>query len=277
MLGRGPLALVTASTAASAMRLGGEWAGWRAAFRASSGSLITSDIERYCSDTMVEWGQVPAAFEECTTESQSDDRIARRTVRLLPEDGCNIEDLAAVISRADITPVARGSTLAVDTVADGLWRCETIFDGLGGARPRDRVNALPGLAERTRVSVVYDAAAGKLAQSVVIWQERQWAADAGALSVREGGSRCGIDGAWLSSAIGLSCFAEANSAAASDASPAPPDGFALALPGGVEVRGDSGMLEVSLDAPGTSRVCLRRAAFDESKGACTTELRDVAS
>ena len=51
-----------------------------------------------------------AGFEELTTESAPDSstggRYQRRTVRLLPEDGCNIEDLAAVITRAELPAAA---------------------------------------------------------------------------------------------------------------------------------------------------------------------------
>ena len=257
--------------------LGGEWAGWRCAFNAA-GVLVSNDIERFCSDTMIEYGQVPKGFEICSTEHIVDGgKLSRRTVQFLPEDGCASEDLAAIVTRQISVRSAqsciRASTYAIDEVDEaGLWRCETIFAGLGGARPRARANALPGLAERTRVALTFDASAGTLAREVLVWQERLWAADAGVLQVREGGSRVGIDAAWLSSAVGIGCFGETTDAVAPlPAASSETSGFALALPGGVEVRGAAGVLDVALGGDG-GRICLRRGAFDAGTGACMADL-----
>jgi len=47
------------------------------------------------------------------------------------------------------------------------------------------------------------------------WQERRWAEEAGALVVKEGvGGRCGLDGAWVWSAVGMDCFGESKAALA---------------------------------------------------------------
>ena len=83
--------LLSLGIARPALRLGGEWAGWRCAFNAKTGDIITSDVEKYCSDTMIEWGQIPGGFEECTTETWQGNALERRSVQLLPEDGCNID------------------------------------------------------------------------------------------------------------------------------------------------------------------------------------------
>jgi len=83
----------------------------------------------------------------------------------------------------------------------------------------------------------------------------------------------GLDASWVFAAVGLSCFGggdgdgakdetaatERAAAAAERAAAAEQPPLLLALPGGVEVRGEAGRLEVSLfDAEGKA-VRLRRA------------------
>lgn len=277
--------LLTLSIARPALRIGGEWAGWCCAFNAKTGALITSDVEKYCSDTMIEWGQIPGGFEECTTETWEGDSLTRRTVRLLPEDGCNTENLAAIVKCATL-PAAHSGTMTLkpgaaqlDTdvlnsrawaldAADGeggMWRCEAIFDGLGGPRPKELSGAVECPSERTRVRCSFNPTTGELTDNepVLIWQERCWSArPSDDFSVREGvGSRSGIDAAWLSSVIGIGCFGEQKASVASppddarddgrDASPAP---LLASFGGGVELRGGRGLLEVCLrTAPGGSQ------------------------
>ena len=269
----------TAAMSSRQLRLGGEWAGWCCAFSATTG-VVSRVPERFCSDSMIEWEQVPTGFEECNSETWAEGSpLLRRTVRLLPEDGCNTEDLSGLISRTELTAAAdepsRGAA-SLDGAAEAgssLFRCETVFDGLGGERPRERRNAKPYLAERTRVSLLFDSAAGALAADtpVLIWQERQWSADA-ELQVREDRSRTGIDAAWLSSVIGFSCFGDGKAAKVPPAMPeTPSSGFALSLAGGVEVRGGAGALEVALSGDaGTVR--LRRSDFDVDAGVCRSEV-----
>ena len=69
---------------------------------------------------------------------------------------------------------ARAWALDAVDASTGLWRCETIFDGVGGDRPRTRDGALECPKERTRVQCVLDANTGQLAPSepVLVWQER---------------------------------------------------------------------------------------------------------
>lgn len=191
-----------ASLPRPALRLGGEWAGWRCAFHPRTGALITKEVERYSSEEMIEWGQVPGGFEECTTETWQEDSsihvLSRRSVMLLPEDGCNTENLAAVVKRLTLPTAVSGptslthqATLDVDVLnarawalddagpvageADGtLWRCESVFDGLGGERPRVRSGARECPVERTRVACAFDPATGALAdkEPVLVWQAR---------------------------------------------------------------------------------------------------------
>ena len=268
-----------------ALRLGGEWAGWKCAFNPRSGAVITDAVKRYCSDEMIEWDQVPFGFEVCTTETWDgnppDSVLNRRLVQLLPEDGCNTENLSAIVARATLAKpisgtneLAPGQGLEVDVlntrawaldaaISESLWRCEAIFDGIGGIRPRMRRNAVECPAERTRVEITFDPATGELAtkEPVVICQERCWMARPSAdFQVREGGGRSGLDAAWVSSVVGLGCFAEQ-----------PPiedrDGI-LCLPGGIEVHAQPGLLEVVLDqsVDGTEKkVLLRRSWVGSSR------------
>ena len=178
-----------------------EWAGWRCAFDAASGSLQPVP-ERYCSEDMIEWEMVPAGFEELLTEDWADGRIHRRVVRLLPEDGCMVDNLNAEIER-EILPLARSGSLelcadtagslspaawALDEIfpSSGLWRCETIFSGLGGVPPRARRSDIESIAERTRVALTFDATQGTVLGQVLVWRERSWSQPP-LLEVREGG------------------------------------------------------------------------------------------
>jgi hypothetical protein len=272
------LSLAAAMVARPAARFGGEWAGWCCTYGSETGTLRRVN-EQYLSDTAVEYGQVPAGFEECTTESWEDGALVRRSVRLLPETGCAVDNLAAEVSRATLPAAARlavgARACAVDALAEpGAWRCETVFGGLGGPRPRDRRGAIESSAERTRVAFTFDPQRGALAAvPVVVWQERRWS-EAPSLQVKEDrGSRSGLDASWVFAAVGLSCFGggdgdgakdetaatERAAAAAERAAAAEQPPLLLALPGGVEVRGEAGRLEVSLfDAEGKA-VRLRRA------------------
>lgn len=272
------LSLAAAMVARPAARFGGEWAGWCCTYGSETGTLRRVN-EQYLSDTAVEYGQVPAGFEECTTESWEDGALVRRSVRLLPETGCAVDNLAAEVSRATLPAAARlavgARACAVDALAEpGAWRCETVFGGLGGPRPRDRRGAIESSAERTRVAFTFDPQRGALAAvPVVVWQERRWS-EAPSLQVKEDrGSRSSLSASWVDAAVGLSCFGggdgdgakdetaatERAAAAAERAAAAEQPPLLLALPGGVEVRGEAGRLEVSLfDAEGKA-VRLRRA------------------
>jgi len=271
------LSLAAASMVARPARLGGEWAGWCCTF-GKTGTLRRVD-EKYLSATALEWGQLPAGFEECTTESWEDESLVRRTVRLMPETGCAVDNLAAEVSRATLPTAAHlavnARACAVDAVAESdVWRCETVFCGLGDPRPRERRGAIECSAERTRVALTFDPQHGALAAGpVVVWQERRWS-ETPSLQVKEDrGSRSGLDASWVFSAVGLSCFgggdedsgkdeaaaAERAAAVAGRAAAAGQPPLLLALPGGVEVRGEAGRLEVALfDAEGNA-VRLRRA------------------
>ena len=268
------LSLAAASMVARPARLGGEWAGWCCTYGSETGMLRRVD-EKYLSATELEWGQVPAGFEECTTETwEEGDALVRRSVRLLPETGCAVDNLAAEVSRVTLptlseAPDSRAS--AIDAIAEpGVWRCESVFCGLGGPRPRDWRGAIECPAERTRVALTFDTQRGALAGSVDIWQERRWS-ETPSLQVREDrGSRSGLDASWVFSAVGLWCFGEDEAAAAERAAAAAGQAVTvgqlpllLALPGGVEFRGEAGRLEVALcDAEGKAAVCLRRAWAD---------------
>ena len=124
---------------------GGEWAGWQCDFDLA-GRLKTAEVEQYCSEEMIEWGQAPVGFELLTTEHVTEDSLQRRFLRLLPEDGCAAENLSADVS-ASILPLdrLRGSvylsTLAFDDPPEAarldrsLWYLRTVF-GSASAQKR---------------------------------------------------------------------------------------------------------------------------------------------
>ena len=271
------LSLAAAMVSRPAARFGGEWAGWCCTYGSKTGTLRRV-AEQYLSDTAVEYGQVPAGFEECTTESWEGDALVRRSVRLLPETGCAVDNLAAEISRATLPAAAHlaveARACAVDALAEpGVWRCETVFGSLGHPRPRDRRGAIESSAERTRVALTFDPQRGALvAVPVVVWQGRRWS-ETPSLQVKEDrGSRSGLDASWVFAAVGLSCFGggdgdsskdeaaatERAAAAAERAAAAEQPPLLLALPGGVEVRGEAGRLEVTLFDSEGKAVRLRR-------------------
>ena len=173
----------------------------------------------------------------------------------------------------------------VDDSDASLWRIETIFDGFGGPRPRDRRNSLPSTAERTRVLLTFDPSAGRLAadEPIFVSQERQWASAASSdLKVREpnadgrydaadgsGLQRSGIQSVFVSGAIGIDCFGESKAARAPETAPEVMDaGVKLALAGGIRLSAAPGYLEVTCASDGGS-VSLVRSDFDGAAGTCS--------
>ena len=73
------LILFPAGTARSALRIGGEWAGWCCAFSPTSAAVQKID-EKFVPDSLLAYDQIPRGFEELITEDGS----CRRTVRLMP-------------------------------------------------------------------------------------------------------------------------------------------------------------------------------------------------
>lgn len=229
--------------------VGGEWAGWRVSY--SPAGKLQRVHERFLDATAIEYGQIPAGFEELTSEQFNDDgaSLSRRVVQIPPQDGCACEDLVATVEHhelplASLLQAPGVWSLAEEFEADGsIWRVRCAFDGLGGPRPRSMRGALPATATRTRVELCFDAAAGCLVaeQPLTVWQERQWDEDL-SLEVRSAsGGRSGLDAAWVSAAIGMSCWAEAKSAVGIVAA----EESKLSLPGGITIVSSPGCLEVS--------------------------------
>jgi len=297
-----------------ALRLGGEWAGHRVSFSTEGGLQPVPD--QYVPDNLLEWGQAPTGFEVLTTESWSGSpaSLGRRNVMLLPEDGCNVENLGAIVSKTVLPAPCSGSVTlrpgnsmmepetlnvrawALDAVDEGgnVWRLETVFDGLGGKRPRERRGALDCPAERTRVQCAFDLESGTLVGSVHVWQERCWlSSPSEELQVRDSG-RSGLDAAWVSSAVGLGCFGDQSPSPAAGSGVAAASGVAasgddsatqgddganvLALAGGIELRVAPGLLDVTLKSGDGSRnswsaVAMRRSwAGDEAGRSLFTEV-----
>ena len=179
--------------------LGGEWGGWCCTFDAQTGS-VKPIPDKHCSETQIEWGQVPVGFEELQTEAFSPipymdgseqtaadvpsgdgpEPLRRRCVQVHPSFGCGGDSLPGDAKRC-LLPTPRSNTLewlattatasaavgahawALDEHVQGsTWRLESVLRGAGGQLPTSTANAFPSLGERTRVSVLFDVATGEL-------------------------------------------------------------------------------------------------------------------
>lgn len=263
------------NVARPALRLGGEWAGKRKAF-----PVVVVDNEEQSHHVE----EVEELISEVWTRPEGADAclMARRTIRLRESVAPEITNTVLPGACSDSIILQPGNSMfepetlnarawALDAVAgeDGTWTCETIFDGLGGARPAERADALECPAERTRVSCHFDVATGDLKASapVLVWQERCWSASP-ADDLEE---RITADQGWVDSVVG---YEELGGRASSSSSPLPSpttsssstssstaeedeDEFAgapaLLVGGGIELRGKPGLLEVTLRSGRNSR------------------------
>jgi hypothetical protein len=135
--------------------------------------------------------------------------------------------------------------------------------------------------------LVFDAAGGVLVPDlpVQIWQERQWSLEPSAeLTFRErkadgsydrldgsGLKRSGIEGGWVSSAVGYACFGDSKDARKPPLAPPTAGLFSISLAGGIEVRGAPGLLEVACTSAEGRELKLRRTDFDADRGVCLAE------
>ena len=294
------------AVARPALRLGGEWAGWRCVFDPFSGALTNH-------------------VEGVTTERWAGNALQRRSLRLLPEatagdgDGARIRCLAAPeedwstlpaanSGTSTLAPGARAAALAAgglmwtvqvdmlnanawaldeagaDPNAAGVpsWRCESVFDGLGGEQPRGpRRDRAERPKERTRVVCSFNPSTGEVARGepVEVWQERCWSVQPlGEMPElrRDSGGRAGLDAAWVSSVVGTACFGSQKRIPYASGVEAALSRTRLSLPGGVEVRGRPGLLEVCVTAaPGRvnwRKLILRRSWIG---GSCYASVETV--
>lgn len=261
------------NNAAAVSLVGGEWAGWHNTHDGDSGALRKVP-ERYCSDALIEWDQVPAGFQVLVTEVSRGGGLDRTSARVLPEDGCLL-DAGCLLELERSTglpePQPAGSApsgeshcwacdaAATDEVGSRLWSLETIFEGVGGvARPRARrdADARGLLAERTRVCIIFDVATGSVRGDALVAAERRWSARPSAehkarLKPRGPSRRSAVDAQWLWSAVGVENFGELP-VRREPVSRAPPQlgsaapAVSLQLAGGVTVRGWPGRLDVEM-------------------------------
>ena len=268
------------AVARPALRLGGEWAGWRSGFDPYSGAL------RQSSEVL-----------GVTTERWDGSTMKRRCFQLgPPEDGGRVRCLVpesqsgwsplpvAVSGPTSLMAGARSGlfgTVQVDmlnaeawaldeAVSEARWNCEAVFDGLGGERPRQNARAADCPQKRTRVVCSFDPSTGQLArgQPVLVSQERCWSVQPSetlALLPEGPSGRSGLDAAWVDSVAGLACFSGQKPLPYASAM------FSttrLSLPGGIEILGKPGLLEVCLTAaPGQStpsKTILRRSWIGRS-------------
>ena len=172
---------------------GGEWAGWECAFTLRGESVPVAD--HYLPEALVEWGQAPRGFEVLCTEEVGADAWTRAALRMLPEEGCNSENLAAE------RPPPRAWDLAADAVA--------LPPGLAAFGAGGELQVLVPRGDEGRVRVELGLSGAELRPLVRVSVERRWSAESGMLpAAASSGSRTGIDAAWLAKTIGAPCFAE---------------------------------------------------------------------
>mmetsp|Transcript_48388 Transcript_48388/g.104855 ORF Transcript_48388/g.104855 Transcript_48388/m.104855 type:complete len:296 (-) Transcript_48388:207-1094(-) len=247
-----PLLCMSGFGFAHAALLGGEWAGWMCSFSAKTGALQPVP-DALVPKASLEWGQIPNGFESLASEalmqsSSTVNVVKRRSVKVMPEDGCMAENVGAEICEKElraVSPGVEGAALAaaIDLRdSSGTWELETVI-GSAMSSPCLRRSALPSDADRTRVSLSFEPLAGVLSPGrslVQVWQERRWAA-ARELELTVQGERIGLDAAWVSSAVGVPCFGDKLLRTASGE-----EGTSLRLPCGVDVRCGVGWIELQL-------------------------------
>ena len=72
----------------------GAWAGWQCEFDGATGALRPVP-DRYLPEALIEWGQAPEGFELLAAEAVdagAEPTLARRFLRVLPEEGCAVDD-----------------------------------------------------------------------------------------------------------------------------------------------------------------------------------------
>lgn len=256
-----------------ALRLGGEWAGWRCDFDPFSGAMRSN-------------------FQGATTERWEGAALQRRSVEMTSSKAATPQIVSDSNAPWDTLPVANSGstslmpgarsfgTVAVDMLnanawaldqaeSTSAWRCESVFDGLGGERPGERRDDAP--EERTRVVCTFNPNNGQISRSepVLVWQERCWRVrpTVDYPDEEHNGARS-LD----ASVVGMSCFGEEKRL------PYEPTLFSssrLSLPGGVELKGMPGLLEICVTAaPGQSwrKLIIRRSWVG---GTCYASVRTI--
>eukprot|EP00965_Chrysotila_dentata_P054573 1811263-Pleurochrysis_carterae.AAC.2 len=97
---------------AHAALLGGEWAGWMCSFSAKTGALQPVP-DALVPKASLEWGQIPNGFESLASEalmqsSSTVNVVKRRSVKVMPEDGCMAENVGAEICEKELRAVSPG-------------------------------------------------------------------------------------------------------------------------------------------------------------------------
>jgi len=271
------------AVARPALRLGGEWAGWSCSFDPYSGALRRG--RELLGVTTEQWAGNALQRRSYLLGSEYDDS-ARPLRMLVPQRGAVWYTLPVAVSgptslmagaRAGLLGEVQVDMLNADAwaldeaIADTRWRCEAIFDGLGGDPPCEKAGLYPDerTQKRTRVVCTFDPSTGQIArgQPVLVSQEQCWSVRPSEdLRVHKGPSgRSGLDAAWVDSVADLVCFSEQKRIPYESAIFSTTH---LSLPGGVELRGKPGLLEVCLTmAPGQTtrrKTVLRRSWIGRS-------------
>lgn len=267
-----------AAVARPALRLGGEWAGWTCGFDPYSGALRTQSetvgvtTERWEGKALqrrsLQLGKIRDSNLRCMVD-HSDAAWSPLPVAVSGPTSLMAGARSGLFGEVQVDMLNANAWALDEAVADTRWRCEAIFDGLGGERPRVNAGALDCPQRRTRVVCTFDPSTGQIdrGQPVLVSQERCWSVQpSDELQVQRGpGGRSGLDAAWVDSIAGLACFGGQRRIPYASAMFSATH---LSLPGGVELRGKPGLLEVSLTAtPGQStrsKTILRRSWIGRS-------------
>ena len=251
-----------------ALRLGGEWAGTSAAYSSASGALVRPGVESLVSER---WN-ADRRMERTAVQFHPHGATSQQDVLPLGQSGSEVLSRGARMLEPEVLNIRAWAFDAPDESTPGLWRCETLFDGLCGDRPAERPGALECPKVRTRVQCSFDPETGTFAPSspVVVWHERCWSVSPEGDDAREPGD---VDREWLAAVVGLDSFQQLGGAAGdADDGGGGRAAEAISLGCGIELRGAPGVLELALSSGegarnGYERIVVQRSWVGEQMGA----------
>jgi len=216
--------------------LGGDYAGLSCTFDPLNGNIIPVP-EYLVPESMVEWGQVPNFLEVIVSEDfEEDGFVERKTVSVLPEVGCGVDNLET-LSSSEKLQIVKNDDYVVATqqelqlMSNGVqrWKLETVF-ALGGDSQSKLIKP-----DSRRLRVILTATQGNLLSPIVVVQERNTGEVSSNGTIADGG---GLDGRTVTQLIGSealkSPFCEESPGSSSANST--PSFRILSLPGNLTVR-----------------------------------------
>ena len=270
------LAATSGMNARPALRLGGEWAGWSCGFDPYSGALRSRSelfgvaTEKWSGNFLqrriLQLGEDRDDSVRCAVNAG--DGWSTLPVAVSGGTSLMAGARAGLLGEVQVDMLNANAWALDEAESETRWRCEAVFDGLGGLRPDADAGAVERPQRRTRVEVIFDPSTGLIAKGelVLVSQEQCWSVRPSEdLQVQEGpGGRSGLDAAWVDSVASVASFGKQKRIPYERAMFSATH---LSLPGGVELRGKPGLLEVALTAtPGQTRskTILRRSWIGRS-------------